>query len=80
MPTTLIRPREALKILTWVRPSGLYSGAGGTSDLTRYPVGKSTLYSKEECEALRDKIIENGIPPRRQLPHQKRRESITELI
>ena len=63
MSTTLIPPREVFKILTWVTSSALYSGAGGTDVLTRYHVGKrQTLYSREECEALKESIIATGTP------------------
>lgn len=54
---TLIPVREALKILTWVTRAGLRHGCRGTDVLTRFPHG---LYSKEECEALRDEIIAAG--------------------
>jgi len=57
----LIPPREALKILTWVSLSGLYIGSRGTDKLTRFPAGTSTLYSRQECEALRDEIVVRGV-------------------
>jgi hypothetical protein len=54
---TLISTKEALKILTWVSYSGLLIGAKGTNALTRYPHG---VFSKEECEELRLRMIEQG--------------------
>lgn len=57
----LIPPREALKILTFVSRAGLYAGSRGTNRLTVFPCGNGrNLYSKEECEALRDALIEKG--------------------
>ena len=58
--TELIPPGEALKILTWVSRSGLMIGSYGTNRLTRYPVGKGTLFSRQECIALRDEILAQG--------------------
>ena len=58
---TLITPKQALEIITWVSASGLYIGSRGTNRLTKFPVEGSWLYSKEECEALRDEIIQKGI-------------------
>lgn len=77
---TLIPRREALKILTWVNGSSLYAGAYGTDKLTRYPAGKVCVYSREECEALRDEVMANGIPPKRVAqPRSKPKPQITEL-
>src|SRR5438046_967791 len=61
----LIPPREALKILTWVSESGLYAGSRRTNELTKFPCGKNTLYSRQECEALKASIINAGDPPKR---------------
>lgn len=55
---TLIPAREALKIITWVNYYGLYHGSRGTDVLTRFPHG---LYSREECQALKAKIINQGV-------------------
>lgn len=77
----LIPVREALKILTWVTSSGLYAGCLRTNELTRFPCGKHTLYSRQECEALRDSIITSGNPPRRLFAKRERpRAAITELV
>lgn len=59
---TLIPPREALKILTWVTYHSLRHGCRGTDVLTRFEHG---LFSKEECEALRDSIVAKGLDRRR---------------
>ena len=73
---TLIPVKEALAIITWVNYYGLYRGSRGTRVLTRFPHG---LYSKEECEALRDSIIAKGLAGReRSLPGE--RPAITELV
>jgi hypothetical protein len=58
---TLIPPREALKILTFVTYHSLRHGCRGTNVLTRFDHG---LFSKEECEQLRDEIIANGLKKR----------------
>lgn len=80
-PHELITPREALKILTWVSASGLYAGSYRTNELTRFPCGSGTLYSRQECEALRDSIIEQGNPAKRLFPKRReRRQPITELV
>lgn len=77
----LIPPREALKILTWVSQSGLYAGSYRTNELTRFPCGTGTLFSRQECEALRDSIISKGNPPKRIFPKRESRlTAITELI
>jgi hypothetical protein len=77
----LITPREALKILTWVTYGGLYAGSYRTNELTRFPCGSGTLYSKQECEALRDSIIEQGDPKKRKFPKRSHRPSaIPELV
>lgn len=58
---TLIPPREALEILTFVSRAGLYAGSRGTDVLTKFPCPNGrNLYSKEECEALRDRLIGKG--------------------
>lgn len=81
-PHELIPPREALKILTFVSASGLAIGSYQTNELTRFPCGKGTLYSRQECEALRDSIIEKGKPKQLRFPKRERsrRPIITELI
>lgn len=80
-PHELIPPREALKILTWVSQSGLYAGSYRTSELTRFPCGKGTLFSRQECEALRDSIIAKGGPKRKRFARREAsRQPITELI
>ena len=82
----LITQREALKILTWVTASGLAIGAYRTDELTRFPAGKkdgrnATLYSRQECEALRDSIIAAGNPQKRRFPKRaERKNKITELV
>lgn len=57
---TLITPREARKILTWVSAEGLRKGWAGTEGLTRYHAGEVTLYSREECEELKARIVARG--------------------
>lgn len=80
-PHELIPPREALKILTWVSASGLAIGSYQTNELTRFDCGKRTLFSRQECEALRDSIIANGNPQRKRFAKRERsRPAITELI
>lgn len=81
-PHELITPREALKILTWVSQSGLYVGSYRTGELTRFPCGTGTLFSRQECEALRDSIIEKGKPKQLRFPKRdrSRRPTITELV
>lgn len=80
-PHELITPREALKILTWVSQSGLYAGSYRTNELTRFPAGSGMLYSRQECESLRDSIIADGKPAKLSFPKRpRRREVITELI
>ena len=76
---TLIPPREAIKILTFVSAEGLRAGSRGTDVLTRYPIENRFLYSKEECESLRDRIISGG---RTRKTHREDRERKipTELI
>jgi hypothetical protein len=77
----LITPREALKILTFVSYAGLYAGSYRTDELTRFPCGSGTLYSKQECEALRDSIIEKGDPPKRKFAKRSHRSStVPELV
>jgi hypothetical protein len=77
----LITMREALKILTWVSSSGLSAGCRRTNELTRFPCGSGKLFSRQECEALRDSIIAEGNPQRRKFPkRQQRQPSITELV
>lgn len=79
-PHELITPREALKILTFVSSSGLRAGSYRTNELTRFPAGTGTLYSRQECEALRDSIIDKGNPAKRLFPKRERtRTVITEL-
>lgn len=80
-PHELITPGEALKILTWVSASGLYAGAKRTNELTRFPAGTQTLFSRQECEALRDSIIDKAKPSRRLFVKRTRRDRqvITEL-
>lgn len=80
-PHELISRREALKILTWVTGAGLYAGSYRTDELTRFPAGKGTLYSRQECEALRDSIIAAGnLAKRRYARRERRQPVITELI
>lgn len=67
----LIPPRKALEILTWVSQSGLYAGSYRTNELTRFPCGSGVLFSRQECEALRDSIIKAGNPDK--LRFRKRR-------
>lgn len=79
----LISAGEALKILTWVSRSGLHIGARRTNELTRFPVGRETLYSRQECEALRDSIIAQGKTTEQlYVPRQsaRRPRAITELV
>ena len=81
---TLITPREALKILTWVNYAGLYAGSLRTNELTRFPAGHGrVLYSRQECEALKASIIEAGNPPQRRFKRAMvtaDRPAVTELI
>ena len=57
----LIKPKDALKILTFVSRAGLYSGARGTDYLTLfYDANGRRLYSREECEELVKRYIEKG--------------------
>ena len=79
-PHELITPREALKILTFVSASGLYAGSYRTNELTRFQAGKGTLYSRQECEALRDSIINAANPKKVRLPKSPRQNVITELV
>lgn len=58
----LIAPRRALKILTFVSRSGLYAGSRGTNELTLFfDKNGRRLYSRQECEALRDAYIKKGL-------------------
>jgi hypothetical protein len=77
----LIPAGEALKILTWVSRSGLHIGARRTNELTRFPCGNETLYSRQECEWLRDSIISAADAPQMtyRRPRPQRRQMITEL-
>jgi hypothetical protein len=68
----LIPASEALKILTWVSSSGLYAGSRRTDELTKFPCGTGLLWSRQECEALRDSIIAAGQPPRRRFTKRDR--------
>lgn len=78
----LITPAEALKILTWVSSSGLHVGARRTNELTRFPCGKTFLFSRQECEALKASIIEAGDPPQRRFPRKNLDvgPTVTELV
>ena len=57
---TLISTKEALKILSWVSYAGLYRGCKGTGQLTRFRVGQTFAFSKEECEELARKVMSTG--------------------
>lgn len=73
---TLIPASKALKILTFVTYHGLRHGSRGTDKLTRFPHG---LYSQEECIALRDELIQQGVAQREKKQFD-RRQVATELI
>jgi hypothetical protein len=73
---TLIPVREVLKIITWTTRAGLRHGCRGTNVLTQFPHG---LYSKEECIALRDSLIKQGIAMREKREFDKR-EIVAELV
>ena len=75
----LIPRRKALKILTWVSDGGLTAGAMRTNELTRFPCGNRILFSRQECEALRDSIINTANPPKRRF-RRETRPTVTELV
>jgi hypothetical protein len=77
--TTLIRASEAIEILTWVSPESLRRGLGGTQSLTRCKSGKHWLYIKEECLALKNKIVAAGYA-RKEKQAFDRRNIPTELV
>lgn len=79
----LITAKAALEILTFVSASGLYAGSRRTNELTKYPCGKSILYSRAECEALRDSIFAAGNQNkirRERISRRANRRRITELV
>lgn len=76
----LIPAREALKILTWVSESGLYAGSRRTNELTKFPCGNGFLWSRQECEALRDSIIAAGNPSKVRFRKNRRPIPMPELV
>ncbi len=79
----LITAKVALEILTFVSASGLYAGSRRTNELTKFPCGKGILYSRAECEALRDSIFAAGTENkirRERMNRRGHRRRITELV